>query len=49
LTIPYEIPSKIHWENKDLAIEFIGSSNNITIKIPIFKGVLKYYYENYKD
>lgn len=59
LTIPYTIPKLVHWENKlsvttygtchSLSIQLIASYNNITLKVPIFKGELKYFFHNFKD
>lgn len=59
LTIPYEIPKLVHWENKlsvtacgtchSLSTQLIASFNNITLKVPIFKGELKYFFHNFKD
>lgn len=57
--IPYEIPKLVHLENKlsaftdetyhNKSIQLIASSTKITLKIPIYKGELKYYFENYKE
>lgn len=59
VTIPFGIPRPVHWENKlsavadesfhNMSIQLIASSNNITLKVPVFKGELKYFFENYKD
>lgn len=57
--IPFKVPTSVHWENtlsfftdgvcNNMSIQFIASSNNVTLKIPVFKGELKYFFNNYKD
>jgi hypothetical protein len=60
VTIPFKIPVSIHLENilsasadnitcGNMPIQFIASANNVTLKIPVFKGELKYFFSNYKD
>ncbi len=59
VTIPFKVPKSVHWENTltasidgtydNMSIQFIVASNNVTLKIPVFKGELKYFFNNYKE
>ncbi|MBU5334001.1 ribonuclease H-like domain-containing protein [Anaerocolumna aminovalerica] len=59
VTIPFKVPMPAHWENtlsvsingicNNMSIQLIASANNVTLKIPVFKGKLKYFFNNYKD